>query len=298
MKSYHILPIPHPALISADRRIEDRATYCAIEYTPWIRYDALTCQKNLTSDGWQHVATHRAIEERIRLVTTGRAIASRINTKSERLRVEWRAQVLADCLASWTDLQATTRREWIAAGQRLQREQIDALRAVNAAHVVSTRNAAKARREIEQIALAAGRFWECSEATLKDFFSVPFSCRKLVSISERFRAALFVELEVGDRHGYRALVPTDSAYLCGVDDNGEQWGHRIESWYWSYDSTVEEAMARLWNVSVTTVGESHRQGEILIHPEPFPPGVTLRPNGGCCSRWERCRDGSAPETYS
>jgi hypothetical protein len=177
-----------------------------------------------------------------------------------------------------------SRRKQISLLQGIQRVEISKRRALNGAVAVARRTAAAETRTREAEALAAGRFWECSEVTLKEFFSVPFACRKLVNVSQRHRAALFIELEHGTGpDGYGALVPTSRAYLCGIDDNGEQWGFRVSmpgEWSaWEYGSTVEEAMAVCWGVDIEVVQRSYRQGEVLFWASEAPVG--LKDWGSC-----------------
>jgi hypothetical protein len=132
-------------------------------------------------------------------------------------------------------------------------------------------------------AIKSGKFWEADKDTLKGYFHPPFDKNYLADVSEKWRAALFLECESisykwGDRNWGHKLGGTGRGYLCGIDNNGDEWGHRVENLPQSrdnydnagLDSTVEEAMANLFEITQTNLATCQRQGDLLFCPEEIP----------------------------
>lgn len=175
----------------------------------------------------------------------------------------------------------------IADLQARQKDLLPDLRAHNSAVMLARRTAAVERREKNQEALTTGRFWEAGAAALKQYFSPPFEKNYLADVSERWRAALFVECEsVSYKTTYgnwgHKLVGTGRGYLCGIDDNGDEWGHhcRIPQHYDQYgnrqiDGCIEDAMSDLFGICVTRLADCERQGDLLFCRETIPAGVAL-----------------------
>lgn len=163
------------------------------------------------------------------------------------------------------------------------------IRRRNSAYV-ATRSQARAEQQARNTeAMASGRFWEADRDTIKAHFRPPFDKNFLADVSERWRAALFVECEsesyrrYDDQWGHK-LTGTGNGYLCGIDDNGDEWGHRVSGLYQDYDDfgsprpegTVEEAMSLLFDVPVAALDSCLRQGDLLFRPlAQLPEGTAL-----------------------
>jgi len=260
--------------------VTERKSYISVEYTPILQIDKLHLQSYIAhGEGEPDLRTWLSLCETIRFHTGEstaheRSFYARLDSTSTKKRQAWLTEQQGICAIIKAAFEAGKEHnlEMIRVLQQEQRKFIDSLRAWNAKCLLEQKKAATERRDKERRALESGDFWECSEDTLKRFFNVPFSARKLVDVSEKHRAAFFVALEYG---GYgTGLITTHIGYLCGIDNNGEQWGFRVRG-NWSYDSTVVDAMSDVWGVPTKIVNESHRQGEILFHPEPVPPEVEL-----------------------
>jgi len=259
--------------------IERGATYVRADFTARLKYDALKLQSSVpgayfAQSGLRHEYT--LINREIETLTTGDKQSDRLNSKSEVKRRKFVAAHIRTCRKLQRALKAVTPAviAKVADLQKRHAEIIKEIRKINSEALTTHKKAASAAREAEKQALTDGRFWECSENTLKNYFNVPFDRRKLLDVSEQFRAALFVELEYG---GYgTGIVPTHRAYLCGIDDNGEEWGFRLEA-SWDYNDKVADAMAVLWEVPKTIIEKSFRQGEIIFWPDQFPVGITMQP---------------------
>lgn len=164
---------------------------------------------------------------------------------------------------------------------------LPAMRAYNSAIMLARRTAAADRRAANQEALTSGRFWNAEAEALKGYFHPPFDKNYLADVSERWRAALFVECESESykttygNWGHK-LVGTGRGYLCGIDDNGDEWGHHchIPQGYDQYGNRqiggcVEDAMSALFRISVERLADCERQGDLLFCRETIPAGVDL-----------------------
>jgi len=154
--------------------------------------------------------------------------------------------------------------------ERLQREQmqlIPEMRAHNSAYLSERKNAKDSQRKADQEALASGEFWRASEEAIKNYFHPPFTRNYVADVSERWRACLIVSVVPQSYKGgygwYTKLEDTGHGYLCGIDDNGDEWGHEVEGWY---GSTVETAMARLFGIDWAKLDNCTRQGDLLFCP--------------------------------
>jgi|GEM_PF-5415148 len=257
--------------------IDVRTTYVSVWYRPELPIDHLHLQGSEPGT-WDDADPLRdewlQLEQDILQLQLGECVSARVDTRNISRQRDATLRAIRMCETADRMLARTrkSRVRKIATLQRRQSEIIREIRRLNGAVVVERRRAAKAHREAEKEALAAGRFWECSEQTLKNYFSVPFRKRKLVDVSERHRAALFLDL---DYEGYGVgLQPSGVAHLCGIDDNGEEWGFRLLV-YRSYDVTVVDAMMTCWGVRRDIIERATRQGEILIWSENIPDDVRL-----------------------
>ena len=136
----------------------------------------------------------------------------------------------------------------------------------------------KQLRELELRALEEGNYENVSDETLKQFIKYyfpEFSRAKLYIIdkSSKYRAVLFCTLELGP-YVYN-LVPAEY-YLCGEDDNGEEWCHIITTNFISdyytkeeidnlYKRSVKWAESQLLNVPLEYFDYFiDRQGDVFV----------------------------------
>lgn len=173
--------------------------------------------------------------------------------------------------------------------QGQQKALLPAMRAYNSAIMLARRTAAADRRAANQEALTSGRFWDADKEALKGYFHPPFEKNYLADVSEKWRAALYTEMESTawkDRNGNwrHKNIGTGRGYLCGIDDNGDEWGHRVNlAKYLSCDqygdhgyvSTVEEAMSELFRVALKKMATCERQGDLLFCPESIPKEIIM-----------------------
>jgi hypothetical protein len=179
-------------------------------------------------------------------------------------RLESSKQFLSDHRSATGKRTLAQVRDKITALQTEQKALLPKLREVNAAYL----GGKKSEKQAKVQALAAGRFWECDGQMLKDYFSVPFDARAFVDVSERWRVALFAETNsenCSNEKGkyWHKSVPTGRGYLCGIDDNGDEWGFEVPA---AFHDTVETAMANVFGVDAKKIKSCYRQGEILFCP--------------------------------
>ena len=175
-------------------------------------------------------------------------------------------------------------RKQISALQAQQKALLPELRKANS-EFLAGRKAKKAeltRQNTE--ALKSGRFWEAAKDALKNYFHPPFERNYLTDVSEKWRAALYTEMastawKAGKGDWRHKNIGTGRGYLCGIDDNGDEWGHPVNLHHYidfdeygdmGYVATVEDAMSSLFGVSIRDLEQCQRQGDILFHPEPIP----------------------------
>ena len=172
--------------------------------------------------------------------------------------------------------------------QAKQKKLIPEMRKVNSEFISKRKQAKEEKKNQEAEYLKNGEFWECETETLKGYFHPPFDKNYLADVSEKWRAALFVECEsVSYKNYYKnwghKLVGNSRGYLCGIDDNGDEWGHEVFHLYQPYDEhgnaaiqgTVEEAMSELFGISENKLSKCYRQGDLLFCPEAIPDGTKL-----------------------
>jgi len=184
-------------------------------------------------------------------------------------------------LAALKNAQGKTLQAKIAAAvavlQEEQKQLLVELRKSNASYLASCKSAKADKREADVAALASGEFWKASTNAIKDYFNPPFDKNYLAGVSERWRAALFLECKSVSYKSSRGwghkLEGTGRAYLCGIDDNGDEWGHTCQVQLspdnygnLSFDATVEEAMAELFSVNPADLEKCSRQGDLLFRP--------------------------------
>ena len=174
-------------------------------------------------------------------------------------------------------------RKTITELQAQQKALIPKLRQSNSAYLGGKKSERELQKTKNAEALKSGRFWEADKDTLKGYFHPPFDKNYLADVSEKWRAALFLECESVSYKRYSGdwghkLSGTGRGYLCGIDDNGDEWGHRIDNLPQSrdnygdagLDSTVEEAMSDLFDISLASLTKCRRQGDLLFCPVKIP----------------------------
>jgi hypothetical protein len=247
-------------------------------YRVRLAVDEIKLQKNMGShEVYSELATQwRDLQREIDQL---RLIAEHSETMTYGTRSETKRHMKLTALTTrlaW-DYADAIMRAWFAEPylqtriKTIQTQQIKIIvrvRAHNAAAIVDKRRTAKRKQEAEQRALAEGKFWECESKTLKNYFRVPFDSRALVEVSERWRAALFVETESENCSNQRGTywhrsLDTGRGYLCGIDDNGDEWGFHVAA---GFSDTVESAVAEVFGVSSDKIKNCYRQGEILFCP--------------------------------
>lgn len=172
--------------------------------------------------------------------------------------------------------------------QTKQKELLPQLRAVNSEFILQRKVKKEEQRKQNEEALKSGEFWKADRDSLKDYFHPPFHKNYLADVSEEWRAALFVECESvsykrWDKSWGHKLRGTSRGYLCGIDDNGDEWGHEVFHLYQPYDQydskelcgTVEDAMAELFDISESKLALCERQGDLLFAIEKIPEEVEL-----------------------
>lgn len=172
------------------------------------------------------------------------------------------------------------RRKKIADLQAQQKTLIKQMREANSQFIAARKNKNDAAKQADIDAIRSGAFWAASKDALKAYFHPPFEKNYLADVSGKWRAALFLECESINYKTYSGnwghkLGGTGRGYLCGIDDNGDEWGHRVNNLPLSpnnhrdgmdLDGTVEEAMAELFGIRVDRLSDCDRQGDLLFCP--------------------------------
>lgn len=268
--------------------------------------DEIGYPKNLAGDYnnplWLQMRDIASAIRRAAALKTGRCdtklqINERTKTGPER-RAEAKNNFIIEAgNAFLADYRAVTGKRAVAAIRKtitdLQAQQkalLPQLRAVNAAYLAGKKTEKQAQADKNAEALKSGRFWDADKETLKGYFHPPFDKNYLADVSEKWRAALFLECKSVSFKTYSGswghkLAGTGRGFLCGIDDNGDEWGHRANSLPQSHDqfgdagldSTVEEAMAELFDISKNELAKCYRQGDLLFCPAPIPPETKMIP---------------------
>jgi hypothetical protein len=175
----------------------------------------------------------------------------------------------------------------IAKIQAEQKILLKKMRAINSDFWNARKQANDAKRESDRQAIFSGDFWKASQEAIKAYFHPPFDKNYLADVSEKWRAALFMECESVNWKGYNGewrhkLAATGNCYLCGIDDNGDEWGIRCniglnhdQYGNGTLEGTVEEAMSEIFSISQKDLANSHRQGDLLFCPKPIPSETVL-----------------------
>ena len=193
-------------------------------------------------------------------------------------------------------------RKQIVELQSRQKSLLPQLRAANSQYIAIRKQQSDERKRKNTEALKSGRFWEADKNVLKAYFHPPFDKNYLADVSEKWRGALFLECESVSFKLYSGawghkLSGTGHGYLCGIDDNGDEWGSRcwLELNYDTHnnktlDATVEDAMSVLFEIQTHKLDKCIRQGDLLFCP------VKLRKNviqvcSNCKTEWSSSPDG-------
>jgi hypothetical protein len=180
----------------------------------------------------------------------------------EKMQIEEGELFLSAHEAAVRKIPALTKK--IATLQAEQKALLPELRRANSQFLASRKSQKAAARQADTEALASGRFWEASRETLKDYFHPPFDRNYLADVSAKWRAALYTEMgstawKDGKGDWRHKNIGTGRGYLCGIDDNGDEWGHSVDlrrhvgqDAYgdFGYVATVEDAISELCDVSL------------------------------------------------
>lgn len=178
--------------------------------------------------------------------------------------------------------------------QQAQKDLLPSLRRANSEYLAGRKQAKAEERRRNTEALELGRFWEADHDALKAYFHPPFQKNHLADVSKYWRACLFVECKstswkAGRGDWRHKMVGTEQAYLCGIDDNGDEWGHECsvyqhidEHGNLAIEGTVEQAMAGLFGISSRKLSRCSRQGDLLFCPVQIPENTELYPQ----DEWE------------
>lgn len=265
-----------------------------IKYT----YDSIHYPKNLSGEDpeklWAAVSAKGfAIRRIAALSEDSRSLSLAANSrtragaaKREEAELDFRIDSSRIFLAAYRKATSATSleniRKKIENLQAQQKALLPLLRRANAKYLADRKSAKAEQRRRNEEALFSGRFWEADRDALKGYFHPPFSKNALVDVSEKWRAALFVECGSTGWKDYNKnwrhkLVGTGLGYLCGIDDNGDEWGYRVridqsgdQYGNTAIEGDVEEVMCGVFRVSPATLQQSYRQGDLLFCPEEIP----------------------------
>jgi hypothetical protein len=297
-----------PALRST-YKIEDSSVQAELRLsvTGEIRFpiDEIHSPKNLARDGnplWlEMLELEETIKNVARIVSNRQDFALTANAKTKTgsakraaAELEFRVSNGEAFLAAYKSASQPSRREIlrvrIAILQAQQKALLPQLRAANSAFLSSRKTASAEESSRNSEALTSGRFWEASKEALKGYFHPPFSRNYLADVSEKWRAALYTEMDstawkAGKGDWRHKNVGTGRGYLCGIDDNGDEWGHlvdlsshldRDEYGDLGYVASVEDAMAVLFGIPRHKLVACERQGDLLFCPGAIPAGTELQ----------------------
>ncbi len=204
--------------------------------------------------------------------------------------IEIGKQFLADYRTVTGKKHLATIRAQITDLQTQQKALLPKLRESNSIYLADKKTEREEIKIKNAEAIKTDRFWEADKDTLKGYFHPPFDKNYLADVSEKWRATLFLECKSisykwGDGNWGHKLGGTGRGYLCGIDDNGDEWGHRVENLPQSsdnygnagLDSTVEEAMSNLFDITQTALANCQRQGDLLFCAEKIGTEIILTP---------------------
>lgn len=245
------------------------------DHPAWPQMSRLASQVRVAAIIHEHTESHSAaISAKTK---TGPALRA---SEIEAFKIRSGNALLAAIAAARRQLKP--RRMQIAALQAEQKKLIAEMRAHNSAHI-ATRKAAGAQTAAKNTqALTSGRFWEATADAIKSYFHPPFAKNHLADVSAQWRAALFLECEstgwqANNGNWRHKLVGTGRAYLCGIDDNGDEWGHHVrlelgcdDHGNVGLEASVEDAMAELFDISARKLDLCTRQGDLLFCPDKIP----------------------------
>lgn len=263
----------------------------SVRYSITYPIDAIHYPKNRTDDNqlwdrmWQvtaklNNATRISYYQRHVLAVSGRSkqgAAARAEFEAQIRQQEGEKFLEAHRRASLPSVVASVR-NLVAELQSEQKQLAAEMRAANSAHLADRRRANQLQREDDARALASGEFWRASKEALKEYFHPPFARNYLADVSEKWRAALYTEMKstawkAGKGDWRHKNIGTGRGYLCGIDDNGDEWGHHVDlrgslptDGYgdYGYAATVEVAMAVLFDIDRAQLDQCVRQGDLLF----------------------------------
>lgn len=268
---------------------------------------------------WHDMQAHADAIRTVAHIKTGKNAATiKINERKKTGQTE-RAEaknqfIIASCRQFLADYKSAASKsnikkidKQIADIQAQQKALMPALRKSNSEFCAARKNAKTEQGKKNAAALISGRFWEADETAIKGYFHPPFDKNYLADVSEKWRAALFLECESISFKGYNGdwrhkLGGTGRGYLCGIDDNGDEWGFVVRNIWQSSDSfgnsalegTVEGAMTIVFNITKSDLAKCTRQGDLLFCPAEIPGERTVCSH--CRRPWEPFKNSSGDIT--
>lgn len=256
--------------------------------------DQIQFPKDLSGEAgdlWREMQAHAHAIRTVAHIKTGKNDATiKINERKKTgpaERAEAKNQfIIASCRQFLADYKAAASKtsikkidKQIADIQAQQKALLPALRKSNSEFCAARKNAKAEQGKKNAAAIISGRFWEADETAIKGYFHPPFEKNYLADVSEKWRAALFLECESINFKGYNGdwrhkLGGTGRGYLCGIDDNGDEWGFIVRNLPQScdnygnsaLDNNVEEAMAEVFQIRKSDLQKCTRQGDLLFCP--------------------------------
>lgn len=276
-------------LIQYPKNLSPTPYYRSICSDGTMRDDNNQIVNDPAGDLWREMWAHANAIRTVAHIKTGKNEATiKINERKKTgpaERAEAKNQfIIASCRQFLADYKAAASKsnikkidKAIADIQAQQKALLPALRKSNSEFCAARKNAKAEQGKKNAAALVSGRFWEADETAIKGYFHPPFDKNYLADVSEKWRAALFLECQSISFKGYNGdwrhkLGGTGRGYLCGIDDNGDEWGFIINNLPQSsdnygnsaLDNTVEEAMANVFQISEADLPKCTRQGDLLF----------------------------------
>jgi hypothetical protein len=275
-----------------------------VEWSIRLPVDAIGYPKSLGPETapWPKMrALQYAINGIARIKSRNQARAEKINIRRQngaalreaaatRIRIEEAATFLPAHRSALRRIPALNRK--ITALQAEQKILLPEMRRANSEYFQIRKVEKTTRARADTDALASGKFWEASKEAVKNYFHPPFARNYLADVSAQWRAALYTEMgstawKAGKGDWRHKNTGTGYGYLCGIDDNGDEWGHHVDlsgrlrrDSYgdYGYVATVEQAMGELFGLrSLAELEAATRQGDLLFVPEKeIPADVELR----------------------
>lgn len=272
------------------------------EWNIKLAIDNINYPRNLKKEKnplWVEISTINLEIERIaRIISDHKSLAEKINVKTktgpakrtvarEQFEINTGNQFLADCRTAKRQIKKLNKK--VAELQSQQKALLPQLRKANSEYLAERRAEKEEVARKNTKALVSGEFWNADRDALKDYFHPPFGKNYLSDVSEKWRAVLFLECQsisyktVRGNWGHK-LGGTNKGYLCGIDDNGDEWGHEVDLNGWQgynnfgdikLEGEVEWAMAELFDVPLRDLALCQRQGDLLFCLSGIPESIAM-----------------------